>query len=117
MFTHLLSEQDTYASKENRFELQCIDGLLLGVYDYTPMDGLSYIPLPKDITKKKAIINPQNTDQQSFKWAILAKHVTIYRGIEKEPDVSKHFLETVLKLSQKIKNMLKTNMKIIFNRR
>ncbi|KAF0747659.1 Uncharacterized protein FWK35_00020774, partial [Aphis craccivora] len=32
--------------------------------------------LPDFIEKKKAIINPQNSDQQCFKWAILAKHVT-----------------------------------------
>lgn len=36
----------------------------------------SYMPLPFNINNKKAVINPQNNDDQSFKWAILAKHVT-----------------------------------------
>lgn len=38
------------------------------------MGGLSYILLLKDITNKNAIINPQITGQQCFKWAVLAKH-------------------------------------------
>jgi len=75
-FANLLSEEDVYTSKGSGFTLQSIDGLLLGVYKYTPMGGSSYIPLPNEIKHKKAVINPQNTDQQCFKWAILAKYVT-----------------------------------------
>jgi len=72
----LMAEQDEYSSKGSGYTLQCIDGLLLGVYQYTPMSASSYIPLPDFIERKKAVINPQNSDQQCFKWAILAKHVT-----------------------------------------
>jgi len=75
-FANLLSEEDVYTSKGSGFTLQSIDGLLLGVYKYTPMGGSSYIPLPDEIKHKKVVINPQNTDQQCFKWAILAKYVT-----------------------------------------
>ncbi|KAF0715249.1 Uncharacterized protein FWK35_00031782, partial [Aphis craccivora] len=32
--------------------------------------------LAENVDKKRAIINPQNLDQQCFKWAILARHVT-----------------------------------------
>lgn len=39
------------------------------------MCGSSYISLSSNILNKKAIINPQNSDQCCFKWAILAKHV------------------------------------------
>ena len=34
--------------------------------------GSSYLPLPDWIVKKKAIINPQNDDEECFKWAIIA---------------------------------------------
>ena len=34
--------------------------------------GSSYLPLPDWIAKKKAIINPQNDDEECFKWAIIA---------------------------------------------
>ncbi|KAE9521830.1 hypothetical protein AGLY_017765 [Aphis glycines] len=75
-FVNLLLEEEIYTSKGSGFTLQSIDGLLLGVYNYTPMGGSSYITLPEDIKNKKAIINPQNSDQQCFKWAILARHVS-----------------------------------------
>ena len=34
--------------------------------------GSSYIPLPDWLMKKKAIINPRNSDMECFKWAIIA---------------------------------------------
>ena len=34
--------------------------------------GSSYHPLPERIVKKKAVINPQNEDQECFKWSIIA---------------------------------------------
>ena len=36
------------------------------------MRGSSYLPLPKFIVNKKAVINPQNGDGECFKWAIIA---------------------------------------------
>ena len=33
--------------------------------------GSSYLPLPERIAKKKAVINPQNEDQECFKWSII----------------------------------------------
>jgi len=74
-FTKLLMEEETYTSRGSGFTLESIDGLLLAVYKYTPMCGSSYISLPAFIDRKRATINPQNADQQCFKWAILAKHV------------------------------------------
>ena len=34
--------------------------------------GSSYLPLPDWIEKKKAIINPQNNDEECFKWVVIA---------------------------------------------
>ena len=34
--------------------------------------GSSYVPLPDWLTKKKAIINPKNSDMECFKWAVMA---------------------------------------------
>jgi len=75
-FTKLLMEEETYTSRGSGFTLQTIDGLFLAVYKYTPMYGSSYISFPAFIDRKRATINPQNVDQQCFKWAILARHVT-----------------------------------------
>ncbi|KAF0710605.1 C2H2-type domain-containing protein, partial [Aphis craccivora] len=74
--TALLAEKDASAGKGSGFTLLCIDGLLLGVYVFTPMGGSSYLPLPESILNRKAVVNPQNIDRQCFKWAILAKHVS-----------------------------------------
>ncbi|KAE9540697.1 hypothetical protein AGLY_003942 [Aphis glycines] len=74
-FVKLLAEEDAYVSRGSGFTLESIDGLLLGIYNYTPMTGSSYIELPACIDRKRATINPQNNDQQCFKWAILARHV------------------------------------------
>ena len=37
---------------------------------YKPLAGSSYIPLPKFLASKKAIINPKNIDQECCKWAV-----------------------------------------------
>ncbi|KAL4153746.1 hypothetical protein QTP88_001579 [Uroleucon formosanum] len=105
-FTTLLHEEEIYVGKGSGYVVETIDGLLLTVYKFTPMgktpniglpdihfanelnqceDGSdifnsvvysSYIQFHTSITKRGATINPQNTDQYCFKWAILAKHVT-----------------------------------------
>jgi len=43
--------------------------------NFVTKTGTSYIPLPSSIQNKRGTINPQNSDQLSFKWSILAKHV------------------------------------------
>ena len=37
---------------------------------YVPFGGFSYIPLPKILAAKKAIINLKNDDDECYKWAI-----------------------------------------------
>ena len=37
---------------------------------YEPLGGCSYIPLPKFLAAKKAIINLRNEDDECLKWAI-----------------------------------------------
>lgn len=49
--TKLLCEHDAYLGRGSGFSLQTIDGLLLGVYKYTPIDGSSYISLLADKIK------------------------------------------------------------------
>jgi hypothetical protein len=75
-YIKLLSEEETYTGRGSGYTIEFIDGLLLGIYKYIPMTTSSYIELPAYIDRKRATINPQSDDQQCFKWAILAKHVT-----------------------------------------
>ena len=38
---------------------------------YRPLRGETYIPLPKELADKKAIINMQNKDKKCFLWCVL----------------------------------------------
>ena len=58
---------------------------------YKPIQGSSYVELPKDLVSKKAVINVKNNDNECFKWALLsalypagknAERVGKYKDIE-----------------------------------
>ena len=44
--------------------------LEINSFRYVPLKGKSYIPLPKELSDKNAIINMKNEDDQCFKWAV-----------------------------------------------
>ena len=44
--------------------------LYLNIAKYEPIKGSSYIPLPKALANKKAIINVQNDDDRCLEWAL-----------------------------------------------
>ena len=44
----------------------------LGIAAYTPLKGTSYLPLPKKLKDKKAVLNIQNEDEKCFLWSVLA---------------------------------------------
>ena len=46
--------------------------LFLNIAKYDPLKGSSYIPLPKALENKKAIINVKNNDNERLKWALLS---------------------------------------------
>ena len=52
----------------------------INVARYQPMRGGSYIPLPKKLQNKKAIINVQNRDNECLRWAIRAALFPAPRG-------------------------------------
>ena len=45
--------------------------------------GSSYLPLPDWLAKKKAIINPKNSDLECFKWAVIA--ALRWQEIDRDP--------------------------------
>ena len=47
-----------------------IDSLEIHTVEYVPLRGSSFIPLPKALADKKAIINLRNKDNQCFKWSV-----------------------------------------------
>ena len=58
-----------YQNKGSGWALDSIEGLDIFITKYKPMRGKSWKPLPDVIKNKKAIINPENGDDECFKWA------------------------------------------------
>jgi hypothetical protein len=88
---------------------------------YTPLRGRSYIPLPKFLTNKKAIINVQNNYNKCFLWAVLSalhpaddhsNQVSKYRKWEHEFDEALKGIEFPVKLTDVSKFVKRTNMSI-----
>ena len=81
-------------NKEGFYKFGKVLRLDIHLVDYIPLRGSSYIPLPKYLADKKAIISIENKDNQCFKWCIAralnpinrdAEHFTkILRGQAKE---------------------------------
>ena len=58
--------------------------IILNIYKYNPLKASSWIPLPRKIKLKKAVINPKNNDQKCFLWCI-----GIYKLLEKNINMKK----------------------------
>ena len=54
----------------SNWRLHSVLSVDLHIVKYEPLSGSSYIPLPKFLAAKKAIINLKNEDDECFKWAI-----------------------------------------------
>ena len=62
---------DTFQNNGSGWVFKSIASLEIHTVKYKPMGGSSYIPLPKYLADKKALINLKNDDQQCFKWGPL----------------------------------------------
>ena len=57
---------ESYTSGGSGWIFQNIENLLLNVDKHEPLNGGSYIDLPKEIKTKKAVLNVQNKDNRCF---------------------------------------------------
>ena len=84
----------------------------LGVAVYAPLEGSSYMKLPKELEDKKATLNIQNEDEKCFLWSVLAAlhpvnrkghphRLRHYKGYEQELNVSG------IEFPMKVKNISK----------
>ena len=53
------------------WRLHSIIKLELHTVSYNPLRGETWVPLPKELANKKAIINPKNEDNKCFLWCVL----------------------------------------------
>ena len=67
----LLESFAKYQKNGSGWRLKSVEHLDVRVFKYKPLKGSSYIPLPKKLKNKKAIINIANKDDdECFKWAV-----------------------------------------------
>ena len=72
MITHMKTQIENPALVNSRFRFDEVLFLDINFHWLHLTRGSSYIPLPDWVAKKKAIINPQNDDEECFKWAVIA---------------------------------------------
>lgn len=82
-----------YCRNGSMWKLSAVESITVNISRYQPVRGGSYIPTPKKIHTKKAVVNVKNNDNKCFVWSVLAalhpvdKHsyrVSQYKQYEKE---------------------------------
>ena len=73
MFAHIKTQTENPKFPESEFTLDHIMHLYINFHKLALTRGSSYIQVPEWIAKKKAVLNPQNRDdEECFKWAVIA---------------------------------------------
>ena len=72
IFAHIKTEVENPKIPESGFSIYKIIHLYINFHRLALTRSGSYIELPKWLKSKKAVINPQNIDEECFKWATIA---------------------------------------------
>ena len=70
MLAHIKAQTENPKFRENGFTLDKIMHLYINVHRLVLTVGSSYTELQGWIKNKKAVINPQNRDEECFKWVV-----------------------------------------------
>ena len=71
MTERILENMATFQSKGSGWRLHSIINLELHTARHIPLRMGTWVPLPKELANKKAIINMQNKDNKCFLWCVL----------------------------------------------
>ena len=71
MVERIIEKMATFQSMGSGWRLRSIIQLDLHTVRYNPLRGETYIPLPKELKVKTAIINMKNDDNRCFLWCVL----------------------------------------------
>ena len=71
MITHMKTQIENPALLSSRFRFHEVLFLDINFHWLNLTRGNSYLPLPDWLAQKKAIINPQNDDEECFKWVVI----------------------------------------------
>ena len=71
MIERILEKIGTFLATESETRFHSVIKLELHTVSYKPVRGKTYIPLPKELDDKKAVINMKNKDNKCFLWCVL----------------------------------------------
>ena len=71
MVERILEKMATFQREGSSWRLHSIIRLELHTARYNPLRGETWIPLPKELANKNAIINMKNKDNKCFLWCVL----------------------------------------------
>ena len=71
MIERILEKIATFIDTESECRFHSVIKLELHTVSYKPLTGETYIPLPKELADKKAIINMKNKDNKCSLWCVL----------------------------------------------
>ena len=72
MIEHMQQQIENPALRDSNFVFDGVIHMDINFHRLNLTRGSSYIPQPDWLAKKKAIINPKNSDMECFKWAVIA---------------------------------------------
>ena len=72
MIEHMAQQIENPALRNSKFVFDRVLHMDIDFHRLNLTRGSSYVLLPDWLTKKKAIINPKNSDMECFKWAVIA---------------------------------------------
>ncbi|CAD7084336.1 unnamed protein product [Hermetia illucens] len=75
----ILQKLEEFEEKDSGWALSAIINLSININKFAPMQGSSYIQLPKEISDKKACINVKNDDNACFAWAVVSALHSVHR--------------------------------------
>ena len=72
MVERILEKIATFLAMKSDVKFHSVIKFELHTVSYKPLRGETWIPLPKELADKKAIINMQNKDNKCFLWCVLS---------------------------------------------
>ena len=72
MIEHMAQQIENPALRNSKFVFNRVLHMDIDFHRLNLMRSSSYVPLPNWLMKKKAMINPKNSDMECFKWAVIA---------------------------------------------
>ena len=72
MFAHIMTQIENPALLNSRFKFDEVLFLDANFHQLNLTRSSSYLPLSPGLARRKTIINPNNDDNECFKWAVFA---------------------------------------------